>query len=168
MNALNTLTATLKDKLATDTLWAAKALVRILGNQTYDERACKQTLKHNGVGFSGADAKFGTSLAEQAQQWFDTPKEKRKHASPFSANQAKYACKMAKKYAKQIAVIMLAENPEAAYKLIGMDMPETKPATKTTWKVNGVYFDDIGNAEEYRLSLLEGGFMHPSFEEING
>lgn len=55
-----------KKQLATNKLWAVKALVRIYQeNQTADEQAAKVTSHNNGIGFSGCDAEFLSSLAEQ-------------------------------------------------------------------------------------------------------
>ena len=48
----------LKNKLATDSAWALRALVRIHEFQTMDEQAAGVTREANSVGFSGADAEF--------------------------------------------------------------------------------------------------------------
>jgi len=55
----------LKNKLATDSAWALRALVRIHEFQTMDEQAAGVTREANSVGFSGADAEFLTSLTRQ-------------------------------------------------------------------------------------------------------
>lgn len=55
-----------KQMLATNKVWATKALVRIYQeNQTTDEQMAKTTSHDNGIGFSGVDAAFASSLAEQ-------------------------------------------------------------------------------------------------------
>lgn len=55
-----------KNMLRTNKVWALKALVRIYQeNQTADEQAAKVTSHDNGIGFSGVDATFASSLAEQ-------------------------------------------------------------------------------------------------------
>ena len=55
-----------KQQLATNKVWATKALVRIFQeNQTNDEQVAKTTSHDNGIGFSGCDAEFLSSLAEQ-------------------------------------------------------------------------------------------------------
>lgn len=55
-----------KNQLSTNKVWAVKALVRIYQeNQTADEQAAKSTSHNNGIGFSGVDANFASSLAEQ-------------------------------------------------------------------------------------------------------
>lgn len=58
--------AFVKVKLSSDPVWAVKALVRIYQeNQTNDEQVNQQTTHDNGIGFSGCDAEFLSSLAEQ-------------------------------------------------------------------------------------------------------
>lgn len=55
-----------KNMLRSNKVWATKALVRIYQeNQTADEQAAKTTSYDNGIGFSGVDAMFASSLAEQ-------------------------------------------------------------------------------------------------------
>lgn len=55
-----------KQQLATNKVWATKALVRIYQeNQTSDEQVAKVTSHDNGIGFTGVDATFLSSLAEQ-------------------------------------------------------------------------------------------------------
>ena len=57
--------AFVKVKLGTDPVWAVKALVRIFQeNQTADEQVSQSTTHDNGIGFSGADAEFLSSLAQ--------------------------------------------------------------------------------------------------------
>ncbi len=54
-----------KTKLGSDPVWAVKALVRIYQeNQTADEQVSKATTHDNGIGFSGCDAEFLSSLAQ--------------------------------------------------------------------------------------------------------
>lgn len=58
--------AFVKQQLATNKVWATKALIRIFQeNQTNDEQVAKVTSHDNGIGFSGCDAAFLSSLAEQ-------------------------------------------------------------------------------------------------------
>lgn len=55
-----------KSKLSTDKTWATKALVRIYKeNQTIVEQAKAETVEDNGIGFTGTDASFLSSLADQ-------------------------------------------------------------------------------------------------------
>lgn len=57
--------AFVKTKLATDQVWAIKALVRIYQeNQTADEQVSQTTSHDNGIGFTGVDAQFLSSLAQ--------------------------------------------------------------------------------------------------------
>lgn len=57
--------AFVKVKLGTDPVWAVKALVRIYQeNQTVDEQVSQSTTHDNGIGFSGCDAEFLSSLAQ--------------------------------------------------------------------------------------------------------
>jgi hypothetical protein len=62
------LIAALKERLATDDLWALRALTVVYRNQTADEQARQQTIEHNGTGFSGPDAEILSSFAQQYQR----------------------------------------------------------------------------------------------------
>ena len=42
-----------------------RALLRIFENQTYDEQRTESTNRYNGIGFTGSDARFLSSLAKQ-------------------------------------------------------------------------------------------------------
>ena len=54
-----------KSKLSTDKTWATKALVRIYKeNQTEAEQIKEETVEDNGIGFTGTDAQFLSSLAD--------------------------------------------------------------------------------------------------------
>jgi len=53
----------LKYKLGTDANWACRALLAVYANQTATERAAGVTAELNGIGFSGRDAEFLSSLA---------------------------------------------------------------------------------------------------------
>ena len=68
-----------------------RAILVVWENQTADEQISHQTLKTNGVGFTGADAAFGTSLAEQINKGYN-----------LSAKQIAAARKMTRKYWKQL------------------------------------------------------------------
>ena len=58
-----------KAQLGSNKVWALKALVRIFQeNQTNDEQVAKVTSHDNGIGFSGCDAEFLSSLAKQYLQ----------------------------------------------------------------------------------------------------
>lgn len=66
-----------------------RAIVIIGNNQTADELAQEATLQHNGVGFTGTDARYGTYLYGQI-----------KSGRGLSAKMLEGARKMAKKYAR--------------------------------------------------------------------
>lgn len=55
----------IKSKLATDAAWALRALVRVYECQTATEQCVGKTNELNGVGFSGTDGEFLSSLATQ-------------------------------------------------------------------------------------------------------
>jgi hypothetical protein len=55
----------LKNKLGTDKNWACAALVKIYALQTDGEKVYGNTHEDNGIGFSGADGEFMSSLAVQ-------------------------------------------------------------------------------------------------------
>jgi hypothetical protein len=57
-----------KQQLGTSDVWAKKALLKILENQTKDEILSESTHEHNGIGFTGSDAEILTSFAKQYQK----------------------------------------------------------------------------------------------------
>lgn len=55
-----------RHQLATNAKWALKALVRIFQeNQTAHEQAAEDVTENNGIGFTGTDGRFLSSLAKQ-------------------------------------------------------------------------------------------------------
>jgi hypothetical protein len=79
-------------KLATDGVWATKALVRIFNeNQTSDEQNSEVTIHNNSRGFNGTDANFLSSLAKQFIS-----------KGYLSEKQMLYVHKKIKKYWKQV------------------------------------------------------------------
>jgi hypothetical protein len=56
------------EKLRTDTLWIKKALLLIYSKQTLSEQISKDTTEDNGVGFTGCDSKFLSSIALQLKR----------------------------------------------------------------------------------------------------
>jgi hypothetical protein len=81
-----------KEKLATDKAWATKALVRIFQeNQTADEQNTETVIHDNGIGFSGADGEFLSSLAKQQIQ-----------RGSLSPKQMEYVHKRMPKYWNQV------------------------------------------------------------------
>ena len=55
----------IKDLLQKNDKAVMRGLVVIYSLQTEDEKKTEETSEHNGVGFSGVDAKFLSSLAKQ-------------------------------------------------------------------------------------------------------
>jgi hypothetical protein len=55
----------IKNKLGTDRNWACAALVKIYALQTDGEKSWGRTQEDNGIGFSGCDGEFMSSLAVQ-------------------------------------------------------------------------------------------------------
>ena len=53
---------TKKARVATDKAWAIRALCVIHANQTADEQQDGQTTEDDGIGFTGLDGAFLTSL----------------------------------------------------------------------------------------------------------
>lgn len=87
--------AFVKNQLATNKVWATKALVRIYQeNQTVDEQVSKTTSHDNGIGFSGCDAEFLSSLAEQYLR-----------RGNLSDKQMAFVFKKMPKYARQVVAM---------------------------------------------------------------
>jgi hypothetical protein len=107
----------LKAKFESNIIWSARALMKVYDCQTEHEKCYKATVVDNGIGFSGCDADFGSSLAEKAKDWFEKDGGKR-FPSPYGPKLAPWATKLAKKYSKQVATMMLKEKPEAALKML--------------------------------------------------
>lgn len=82
----------IRTRLATDPRWARAALLRIYANQTASEQAAGMTSQHNGIGFTGFDGRFLSSLAERVQR----------SDRPLSVKQTAVLHKMMPKYAKQL------------------------------------------------------------------
>ena len=57
-----------KEKLATNKAWALRGLKIIYDNQTADEKRDASTKHYNKIGFTGSDAEFLTSLAQQYER----------------------------------------------------------------------------------------------------
>lgn len=54
--------------LGSNPQWALRGLMRVYANQTAEEQNIEATVEHNGVGFTGSDAKLLSSFAEQVQR----------------------------------------------------------------------------------------------------
>lgn len=59
----------IREMLKSNKAWALRALTIVFNNQTADEQVSEDTRYQNGIGFTGADASFLTSLAKQYQKW---------------------------------------------------------------------------------------------------
>ena len=92
-----------RERMAADDSWVIRGLIAIYRMQTASEQASKSTDVLNGVGFTGVDAAFGSSLAEQAI--------KRGSLSP---KQMIYARRMMRKYAGQLVRIAQGQMAAAA------------------------------------------------------
>ncbi len=75
-----------------------RAVLAIYDRQTADEQATAATADSNGIGFNGADAGFGSSLAKQYAE-----------RGTLSPRQIACARKMMRKYAGQLAEIANAK-----------------------------------------------------------
>lgn len=65
-----------KEKLATNKVWATTALLKIFDFQTKEEQKAEYTKDANGVGFSGVDGEILSSFAKQyASRGFLSPKQ---------------------------------------------------------------------------------------------
>ena len=82
----------LRYKLATDAKWNRRAIQRIFENQTISEQEVGTTVELNGVGFTGFDAKFMTSLVNSMA----------KYEGNLTPKQQRVAFKIMPKYARQI------------------------------------------------------------------
>jgi len=92
-----------KVKLSSDPVWALKALVRIYQeNQTNDEQVTQQTTHDNGIGFSGCDAQFLSSLAQNYLRY-----------GRLSEKQMSFVFKKMPKYAKQVIAMSDATKLDA-------------------------------------------------------
>lgn len=75
-----------------------RAIVVIYNNQTQDEKSSSATKEHNGKGFSGTDAAYGSYLA----RWI-------LKGNNLTGNHLEKARKMAIKYRKQLLEVALAK-----------------------------------------------------------
>ena len=87
-----------KSKLGSDPRWAVRGLIRIYQNQTIAEQNEKCTVVDNGIGFTGNDANFLSSLAQQFQR-----------KGYLSPKQMSVLHKMMPKYAHQLFNCSVAE-----------------------------------------------------------
>lgn len=105
-----------RGKLASSEKWATSALMLVYSNQTSDEQAVGITVEDNGVGFTGVDAEFLTSLAQQY--------ESRGFLSP---KQMTFLFKKIRKYARQV---IAASDPEKLKALVRKALGTETPASE--------------------------------------
>lgn len=99
--------AHIKHQLMHNDRWMVCGVVAIYNRQTASEKTSQHTQEHNGVGYSGVDGTFMSSIAEQLirKQAHIHAKDKSK---PFdvreylSANQLPHVRKRILKYAQQL------------------------------------------------------------------
>jgi len=102
-------TEMIRENLTESDKWVFRAIEVIYDRQTMDEQMQLTTKETNGIGFTGVDASFLSSLAMQIRN-FDASK----YRSPLSPKQLAAGRKAIKKYAGQILVEMQAKNPAPA------------------------------------------------------
>lgn len=81
----------IKGKLVSDPIWTLHALDVVFHNQTLVEQNAQMTIENNGIGFTGVDAEFLSSLYEQKQRY-----------GRLTPRQMGYVHKMIPKYHNQI------------------------------------------------------------------
>lgn len=79
------------EKIQTDTKWLYAGILAIYKRQTEDEKQSESTDHNNGRGFTGTDAKFGSSLAKKLLAGYT-----------LTIRQETAARKMMRKYAGQL------------------------------------------------------------------
>lgn len=95
--------AYVREMLATNQAWALRALVRIYTeNQTEQEKTIEDTTENNGIGFTGTDGNFLSSLAKQ----FIT-------RGSLSTKQMQFVLKKMPKYARQVVAFADVEKIHA-------------------------------------------------------
>lgn len=93
----------IREAVAVDAKWAVRGMLRVFDNQTADEQAVEDTRHHNGIGFTGADANFLSSLSKQV-----------KRGRTLSPKQMKYVFKKMPKYAAQLEKAARIGKPDHA------------------------------------------------------
>ena len=111
-----------KTQLGSNKVWALKALVRIFQeNQTDDEQAAGVTRHDNGIGFTGVDAQFLSSLAENYLKY-----------GRLSDKQMGFVFKKMPKYARQLWLIAANKVMAEAAKTTTAPKVELESEPKTT------------------------------------
>ena len=94
--------AVIKKKLATNSAWATRSIVKLYELQTADEQVSQTTHNVNGAGFNSTDATILSSFAEQILR-----------GRTLSPKQLVIAYKKLPKYSRQISNLIPAERLEA-------------------------------------------------------
>lgn len=98
------------EKLKTDDLWLIRGILAIYSAQTADEQRSGETKYKNGVGFSGVDSSFLSSLATQV---LSRIRNGRIPANVLSPKQLSAARKCMVKYSGQLSKIA-SSKPEGS------------------------------------------------------
>lgn len=121
-----------RDRIADNVAMAYDVLITIYEMQTAEEQASEMTIEHNGVGFSGTDAEFLSSLAAQLLK----KRAKFGNKAYLSAKQTACVQKIVTKYAAQY--VRLTEVPGADEEPDGeIDLVTPKPFSDDWQKRNG-------------------------------
>ena len=117
----------------------ARAVVAIYNLQTDEEKRSEQTLRSNGVGFSGTDARRGTYYAQYILR-----------TGSLTGKHLELARKMTQKYWRQLAEIANAAPAVAVESHAHSATAEERRAYRA--RKDG---EDIGNYEEARMVARE-------------
>ena len=102
----------IRNLIKTNRRFTVAAILRIFEKQTSQEQASQMTVEDNGVGFSGRDAEFGSSLAKQILAWIRNKQNNipNRYDFPLSDRQVQYAQRFMAKYAGQIFRFGFSDN----------------------------------------------------------
>jgi hypothetical protein len=137
------LTALSAEKIGSDPNWVSRALVAIYAKQTEEEQITDQTTEHNGVGFSGVDAGFCSSLAK----WVISGKA-------LTPKQLTAAYKIMPKYARQLARIVKGSD------LLPHKGPELRPG-----EFDLSFFDKPDDPNSLHGSAKAMGYTYPDLPD---
>ena len=94
-----------RGQLATNAVWTVRALVKIYSvNQMPDEKSAGATFHDNGIGFSGKDSQFLSSLAQGAIKYGN-----------LTEKQLAVAFRLIPRYARQVIELSDSAKLETAY-----------------------------------------------------
>ena len=128
----NTLTKEyIVEKMNSDFKWLKQAILAIYARQTEDEKDSETTNNDNGRGFTGTDARFGSSLAKQLLS-----------GRTLSDRQLVSARRMMKKYAGQLLRVVKEKREAAAQVIKGAKKATGWHACKRVSSWDNDYYDD--------------------------